>query len=74
LGETVNGTTAAWGIRIEMVEMKDVEIPTAIQRAMAREAKAVREKRARLIGRRGVRGLAEADGGCRTDDLKPDGP
>jgi regulator of protease activity HflC (stomatin/prohibitin superfamily) len=32
-----------------MVEMKDVEIPTAMQRAMAREAEAMREKRARLI-------------------------
>ena len=49
LGETVNHTTAAWGVRIEMVEMKDVEIPTAMQRAMAREAEATREKRARLI-------------------------
>ncbi|MFM9865684.1 MAG: slipin family protein [Micropepsaceae bacterium] len=49
LGETVNQTTATWGVRIEMVEMKDVEIPTAMQRAMAREAEATREKRARLI-------------------------
>jgi regulator of protease activity HflC (stomatin/prohibitin superfamily) len=32
-----------------MVEMKDVEIPAAMQRAMAREAEAIREKRARLI-------------------------
>lgn len=45
----VDGTTEAWGIRVEMVEMKDVEIPEAMQRAMAREAEAVREKRARLI-------------------------
>src|SRR5262249_34540610 len=35
--------------QIEMVEMKDVEIPQAMQRAMAREAEAIREKRARLI-------------------------
>ena len=34
---------------IEMVEMKDVEIPQSMQRAMAREAEAMREKRARLI-------------------------
>jgi regulator of protease activity HflC (stomatin/prohibitin superfamily) len=45
----VDGTTEAWGIRVELVEMKDVEIPEAMQRAMAREAEAVREKRARLI-------------------------
>jgi regulator of protease activity HflC (stomatin/prohibitin superfamily) len=45
----VDGATQPWGIHIEMVEMKDVEIPEAMQRAMAREAEAVREKRARLI-------------------------
>jgi regulator of protease activity HflC (stomatin/prohibitin superfamily) len=49
LREIVDGSTEAWGVRIEMVEMKDVEIPEAMQRAMAREAEAVREKRARLI-------------------------
>jgi regulator of protease activity HflC (stomatin/prohibitin superfamily) len=38
-----------WGIDIERVEMKDVEIPLAMQRAMAKEAEASREKRARLI-------------------------
>ena len=45
----VDGATEAWGIEVELVEMKDVEIPEAMQRAMAREAEAVREKRARLI-------------------------
>ena len=45
----VDQDTAPWGVQIEMVEMKDVEIPQAMQRAMAREAEAVREKRARLI-------------------------
>ena len=49
LQEMVGATTEPWGIKIEMVEMKDVEIPEAMQRAMAREAEAVREKRARLI-------------------------
>lgn len=49
LKSIVDGTTEAWGIRVELVEMKDVEIPEAMQRAMAREAEAVREKRARLI-------------------------
>ena len=42
-------TTEPWGIKIEMVEMKDVEIPEAMQRAMAREAEAIREKRARIV-------------------------
>lgn len=45
----VDSATEAWGIEVELVEMKDVEIPEAMQRAMAREAEAVREKRARLI-------------------------
>jgi regulator of protease activity HflC (stomatin/prohibitin superfamily) len=45
----VDEATSPWGINIEMVEMKDVEIPESMQRAMAREAEAVREKRARLI-------------------------
>jgi regulator of protease activity HflC (stomatin/prohibitin superfamily) len=45
----VDKDTDPWGVLIEMVEMKDVEIPTAMQRAMAREAEAIREKRARII-------------------------
>jgi regulator of protease activity HflC (stomatin/prohibitin superfamily) len=45
----VDAATHPWGLAIEMVEMKDVEIPAAMQRAMAREAEAVREKRARVI-------------------------
>jgi regulator of protease activity HflC (stomatin/prohibitin superfamily) len=45
----VDQATDPWGVQVEMVEMKDVEIPQAMQRAMAREAEAIREKRARLI-------------------------
>jgi regulator of protease activity HflC (stomatin/prohibitin superfamily) len=45
----VDAATEAWGIKIVMVEMKDVEIPESMQRAMAREAEAIREKRARII-------------------------
>ena len=47
--EIVDEITEPWGIVVERVEMKDVEIPTSMQRAMAKEAEAVREKRARLI-------------------------
>jgi len=47
--EIVDEMTEPWGIVIERVEMKDVEIPLSMQRAMAKEAEAVREKRARLI-------------------------
>jgi regulator of protease activity HflC (stomatin/prohibitin superfamily) len=49
LQKIVDETTIDWGIKVELVEMKDVEIPEAMQRAMAKEAEAVREKRARLV-------------------------
>jgi regulator of protease activity HflC (stomatin/prohibitin superfamily) len=49
LQQIVDAATEPWGIKIEMVEMKDVEIPESMQRAMAREAEAIREKRARII-------------------------
>lgn len=49
LQELVDVATDPWGIQVEAVEMKDVEIPSGMQRAMAKEAEAVREKRARLI-------------------------
>jgi len=49
LQKMVDIATVPWGIQIEMVEMKDVEIPEAMQRAMAREAEAIREKRARIV-------------------------
>jgi regulator of protease activity HflC (stomatin/prohibitin superfamily) len=45
----VDAATETWGVKIEMVEIKDVEIPESMQRAMAREAEAIREKRARII-------------------------
>jgi len=49
LRSLVDGSTLAWGVDIVMVEMKDVEIPAGMQRAMAQEAEAIREKRARII-------------------------
>lgn len=45
----VDQDTDPWGVKVEMIEMKDVEIPQSMQRAMAREAEAIREKRARII-------------------------
>ncbi len=47
--DIVDEVTEPWGVVIEQVEMKDVEIPLGMQRAMAKEAEATREKRARLI-------------------------
>jgi regulator of protease activity HflC (stomatin/prohibitin superfamily) len=47
--EIVDAITDPWGLKVELVEMKDVEIPSGMQRAMAKEAEAIREKRSRLI-------------------------
>lgn len=49
LQKLVDAATEPWGIKVETVEMKDVEIPVSMQRAMAQEAEAIREKRARII-------------------------
>lgn len=49
LQSVVDAATEPWGVKVEMVEMKDVEIPSGMQRAMAQEAQATREKRARII-------------------------
>lgn len=49
LKETIDKLTELWGIQVERVEIKDVEIPVSMQRAMAQEAEALREKRARII-------------------------
>lgn len=45
----VDAVTAPWGVKVSRVQMKNVEIPESMQRAMAQEAEAYREKRARVI-------------------------
>jgi len=49
LKANLNELSAPWGTVVEIVEMKDVEIPPNMQRVMAMEAEAAREKRARII-------------------------
>src|SRR5208282_4641566 len=49
LKERVDTMTEPWGVEIHNVEMKNVEIPESMQRAMAQEAEALREKRARIV-------------------------
>jgi len=46
---SIDNVTEPWGVKVERVQMKNVEIPPTMQRAMAQEAEALREKRARLI-------------------------
>ena len=47
--KSIDIVTEPWGVMVERVQMKNVEIPPTMQRAMAQEAEALREKRARLI-------------------------
>jgi regulator of protease activity HflC (stomatin/prohibitin superfamily) len=47
--KSIDSVTEPWGVKVERVQMKNVEIPSTMQRAMAQEAEALREKRARLI-------------------------
>jgi regulator of protease activity HflC (stomatin/prohibitin superfamily) len=49
LQNMIDVVTEPWGVKVERVQMKDVEIPETMQRAMAQEAEALREKRARQI-------------------------
>ncbi|MFH0916342.1 MAG: SPFH domain-containing protein, partial [bacterium] len=42
-----------WGVKVSIVEVKDVEIPSSMQRAMARQAEAERERRAKVIAAEG---------------------
>ena len=53
LQEIIDESTAPWGIKVSIVEVKDVEIPSDMQRAMARQAEAKRERRAKVIAAEG---------------------
>ncbi|HKC22389.1 MAG TPA: slipin family protein [Gaiellaceae bacterium] len=55
----IDEATAPWGIKVSIVEVKDVEIPTGMQRAMARQAEAERERRAKIISSEGEYQAAE---------------
>jgi regulator of protease activity HflC (stomatin/prohibitin superfamily) len=45
----IDEQTEPWGVKVSVVEVKDVELPQSMQRAMARQAEAEREKRAKII-------------------------
>jgi regulator of protease activity HflC (stomatin/prohibitin superfamily) len=49
----IDDQTEKWGVKVTVVEIKDVELPTAMQRAMAKQAEAEREKRAKIIHAQG---------------------
>jgi len=49
----IDEATGPWGIKVSIVEVKDVELPSTMQRAMARQAEAERERRAKIISSEG---------------------
>src|SRR5215203_4828101 len=53
LQKIIDEQTEPWGIKVSVVEVKDVEIPTQMQRAMARQAESERERRAKIIAAEG---------------------
>jgi regulator of protease activity HflC (stomatin/prohibitin superfamily) len=53
LQEIIDEQTDPWGVKVSIVEIKDVEIPASMQRAMARQAEAERERRAKVIAAEG---------------------
>jgi regulator of protease activity HflC (stomatin/prohibitin superfamily) len=59
LQKTLDAVTKPWGVKVEQVQMKNIEIPETMQRAMAQEAEALREKRSRLIKAEAEREAAE---------------
>ena len=72
----IDQATSPWGIKVSIVEVKDVEIPTGMQRAMARQAEAERERRAKVIAAEGEFQASErlkdaAAGALREPDVPP---
>ena len=59
LQEIIDGHTEPWGVKVSTVEVKDVDLPERMQRAMARQAEAERERRAKVINAEGEFQAAE---------------
>lgn len=59
LQQIIDGATAPWGVKVSLVEVKDVELPDSMKRAMARQAEAEREKRAKIIHAEGEYAAAQ---------------
>jgi regulator of protease activity HflC (stomatin/prohibitin superfamily) len=60
--QILDGATEDWGVVVTLVELKDIQLPESMQRAMARQAEAEREKRAKIIAAEGERLAATALG------------
>jgi regulator of protease activity HflC (stomatin/prohibitin superfamily) len=59
LQQIIDEQTEPWGVKVSVVEIRDVELPQSMQRAMARQAEAEREKRAKIIHAQGEYDAAE---------------
>src|SRR5205809_1585275 len=59
LQQVIDQQTDAWGVKVTSVEVRDVELPQSMQRAMARQAEAEREKRAKVIHAEGEYNAAQ---------------
>jgi regulator of protease activity HflC (stomatin/prohibitin superfamily) len=66
--EILDVTTVAWGVEVTLVELKDIQLPDSMKRAMARQAEAEREKRAKIINAEGE-SLAAAALGAASDTM-----
>ena len=60
--QNLDSTTAVWGVEVTVVELKDIQLPESMKRAMARQAEAEREKRAKIIAAEGEHLAAAALG------------
>ncbi|MFB4299684.1 slipin family protein [Actinomadura sp. NTSP31] len=60
--EILDVTTIAWGVEVSLVELKDIQLPETMKRAMAKQAEAEREKRAKIISAEGESMAAAALG------------
>jgi len=59
LQQIIDEQTEPWGVKVSIVEVKDVELPQSMQRAMAKQAEAEREKRAKIIHAQGEQQAAQ---------------
>lgn len=66
--EILDVTTVDWGVEVTLVELKDILLPDSMKRAMARQAEAEREKRAKIIAAEGE-ALAAAQLGVASDTM-----
>ncbi|NXR63021.1 STML3 protein, partial [Rhadina sibilatrix] len=57
---TLNSATERWGVHVALVEIKDIRIPVAMQRAMAAEAEAARETKAKVVAAEGEKNASKA--------------